>query len=59
MGFFYGKVNSSLFIYRANSLTVLLLVNIDDVIVAGDNYNFITQIIKKLGSEFAIKDLGN
>ena len=58
-GFYYSKVDSSLFIYRQNSLTILLFVYVDDISMTGNNDLFNSELIHKLSLEFSIKDLGS
>ena len=53
-----SKANSSFFIYETNTIIVLMLVYVDDVVITGNNNNFIYNLIHKLSTEFALKDLG-
>lgn len=58
LGFYCSKADSSLFIYHTTDVTAILLVYMDDVLLAANNDGFISQLIAQLGHEFAIKDLG-
>ncbi|PNY13707.1 putative copia-type protein, partial [Trifolium pratense] len=57
-GFICSKADSSLFILKTSSVTTLILIYVDDILVAGNNDLFITNLVQQLGREFAIKDLG-
>jgi histone deacetylase 1/2 len=58
-GFVGSKCDSSLFIYCHNSITVYLLVYVDDIIITGSSSTFVQNIIDKLHSTFALKQLGD
>lgn len=58
LGFYCSKADSSLFIFCTAQIIVVLLIYVDDVLLAGNNDNFIQNLIMQLGQEFAIKDLG-
>ena len=58
IGFTCSKAGSSLFIYKINTIIVLMLVYVDDVVIIGNNNDFINNLIHKLSTEFALKDLG-
>ena len=49
----------SLFILRKSSMVIILLIYVDDILVAGNDSSYIQQLITQLGTEFAIKDLGS
>lgn len=59
----YGFVNShsgtSLFIYHTPSVTLYLLVYMDDLIVIGNDTNFPNCFLHALAHRFSIKDLGD
>ena len=59
LGFYYGKIDSSLFILRKGQSIVLLLIYVDDIIVTGNDNNIISDLISTLSSEFSLKDLGS
>ena len=58
LSFYCSNANSSLFVYRQNSITMLLLVYVDDILVSENNDSFVSNLIHQLSVEFAIKDLG-
>ena len=58
IGFTCSKADSSLFIYKTNAIIVLMLVYVDDVVIIGNNNDFIDNLIHKLSTEFVLKDLG-
>ncbi|KAJ0850106.1 putative RNA-directed DNA polymerase [Helianthus annuus] len=58
LGFIGSKTDPSLFILKKPGTLVYVLVYVDDIIVTGNNPAAITDIISKLGTAFAVKDLG-
>jgi hypothetical protein len=56
--FHSSKSNSSLFIYRASSVTIFVLIYVDDIIITSSHPAAISQLISDLHSSFALKDLG-
>ncbi|XP_065632023.1 uncharacterized mitochondrial protein AtMg00810-like [Quercus suber] len=50
---------SSLFILRCEKLVVYLLVYVDDIVLTGNNPQFIDSLISQLSSSFELKDLGS
>ena len=48
----------SLFIYKAQSQTVYLLVYVDDIIIIGSSPQLIQHLTAKLNSTFSLKQLG-
>ena len=59
LGFYCGKADSSLFILHKGQSIFLLLIYVDDIIVTGNDNNFISDLINTLSSEFSLKDLGS
>ncbi|KAK9060122.1 hypothetical protein SSX86_020826 [Deinandra increscens subsp. villosa] len=57
-GFLCSKADPSLFIFKRDACILYLLVYVDDLILTGNNEAILSSFIKKLHSEFAIKDLG-
>ena len=47
-----------MFIYDLNGITTYFLIYIDDIVLTGNNTNFLDDFVKKLGIKFSIKDLG-
>ncbi|KAD3068636.1 hypothetical protein E3N88_36516 [Mikania micrantha] len=58
-GFSCSRADASLFVYNHKGCLIYLLVYVDDIIVTGNNDEFISSFVAKLHSEFAIKDLGS
>lgn len=50
--------DQSLFIFFENNVTTYFLVYVNDIMLTSSSKQFIAMIIKKLGSEFVLKDLG-
>lgn len=57
-GFSNSLADSSLLIYSKGKDLVYVLVYVDDILVTGNNTTLISDIVQKLGSDFALKDLG-
>lgn len=57
-GFMCSAADSSLFTYRVEGNTILLLLYVDDIILTSDNDVLLHHFIKSLGVQFAMKDLG-
>lgn len=56
-GFILSKCDASLYYYCHNDIIVLLLLYVDDVIITGNNYLFVVDLMSHLDSKFALKDL--
>ena len=56
LGFYCNKSDSSLFIYRTHDI-IIILIYMDDVLIAGNNNQSIVSLFVQLDHEFAIKDL--
>ena len=54
-----SKFDSSLFVFRQKEVLVVILVNVDDILVVGNNLKFIDHFIFYLNSLSTLKDLGN
>lgn len=59
IGFHCCHSDPSLFIFKQNSIMLLMLIYVDDIILTGTHGEFIEKLISRLGDEFAIKDFGN
>jgi hypothetical protein len=59
LGFCASKVDSSLFFYWDDKCTIYILVYVDDIIVVSSSAKFTNALVRKLGHEFALKDLGD
>ena len=58
MGFVASVADASLFILSHESVTVYLLLYVDDIIITGNNSTTISNIISQLSTAFELKDLG-
>jgi len=58
LGFNGSQVDSSLFLYHADSVHIFLLVYVDDIILTGNHEETMNVLIAKLKVDFAMKDLG-
>ena len=47
-----------MFIFKQGSLVVYLLVYVDDIVIIGNNPQFLSSLIAQLNSAFELKDLG-
>ena len=59
LGFHGSKSDTSLFIYKSPTMTMYVLIYVDDIIITCFVATAITDLISQIHSEFAIKDLGN
>lgn len=57
-GFVASKVDPSLFIRQVNQSITYVLVYVDDILITGNNSDFISLLKHQLNQEFALKDLG-
>ncbi|KAH9677458.1 retrovirus-related pol polyprotein from transposon RE1 [Citrus sinensis] len=57
-GFIASKSDTSLFIHHVGEDIVVILIYVDDILITGSNSKFVEGVINKLGTEFALKDLG-
>jgi len=58
-GFHYTKSDNSLFVKFHNSYTIFILIYVDDIVITRSSASHIQALIQKLGSFFALKDLGH
>ena len=58
-GFQNTKSDSSLFILTGTNHIIFLLIYVDDIIVTGNNHQFLETFIKQLNVAFSLKDLRN
>lgn len=56
--FIYSKCDPSLFIYTHNSQIIYMLDYVDDIIITGTSSTLVHDIITRLHSNFALKQLG-
>jgi hypothetical protein len=52
-----SKVDISLFYYRKGSITMFLLVYVDDIIIASSSSSVVSDLMHALQQDFALKDL--
>jgi len=58
LGFHNSKSDSSLFIYHCGSVICYMLVYVDDLVLTGNDSNFVQSLIKQLSDQFSLKDMG-
>jgi hypothetical protein len=58
LGFVEAKSNTSLFIFRCGTVTIYLLLYVDDIILTTSSATLLQQTIFVLKREFAMNDLG-
>ena len=58
LGFHGSRSNSSLFIYKTKSLTIYILIYVDDIIITSSHPVAIDDLLHSLTHDFAVKDLG-
>ena len=58
LGFHGSRSNSSLFIYKTKSLTMFILIYVDDIIITSSQPKAIDDLLLSLTHDFAVKDLG-
>ena len=58
-GFHASKCDPSLFLLHTGSLSIMVLVYVDDIIITGNSSAFISGLITQLNSDFSLKQLGN
>ncbi|RVW64180.1 Retrovirus-related Pol polyprotein from transposon RE2 [Vitis vinifera] len=59
LGFQNSKVDSSLFVYRHDSIVCYFLVYVDDLVITGNDKKFVAHVVTKLGDQFSLKDMGS
>jgi hypothetical protein len=58
LNFKSSKADSSLFLYKAYGITILVLIYVNDIIITSSHLRAIFQLIPDLHSSFTLKDLG-
>ena len=58
IGFCASPADGNLFILRHGSSIAFLLLYVDDIIITGNTSSFVSSLIKLLGVDFDLKDLG-
>jgi hypothetical protein len=59
MGFLPSQADVSLFHYRKGSVTMFLLVYVNNIIVASSSLAVVAALLHDLNDDFALKDLGS
>jgi hypothetical protein len=59
LGFSPSKTDISLFHYKKGSITMFLLIYVDDIIIASSSSDATVTLLHALQSDFALKDLGH
>ena len=59
LGFFNSNFDSSLFIYNRDDILFYVLVYVDDLILTGNNNQFLQNVVKSLGDKFSLKELSD
>ncbi|KAH9687366.1 retrovirus-related pol polyprotein from transposon RE1 [Citrus sinensis] len=58
-GFHTSRSNTSLFFQHKAGDIVVVLIYVDDILINGSNNKLVEEVIDRLGSVFALKDLGD
>jgi hypothetical protein len=58
LDFVSSKADTSLFIFDHHSVQVYMLVDVDDIVLAGSSATAVDRLIQTLSRAFPIKDLG-
>ena len=58
MGFVGSKSDTSLFLRQVRTDFFLVLIDVDYIIITGNDSRAVTRLIQELGREFSLKDLG-
>jgi hypothetical protein len=59
LGFKILKADNSLFYFRNHDVTMFILVYVDDIVITSSKPQAVTALLQNLGSDFALKDLGD
>lgn len=59
LGFVGSKADTSLFIFNSPSVTIYILIYVDDIIITASVKSAIDELLHNLRMEFAVKDLGD
>lgn len=58
LGFSPSQADASLFVLKQNSLTMYMLIYVDDIIIVSSSSVATDKLIQQLTVDFAVKDLG-
>jgi hypothetical protein len=59
LGFVPSKGDTSLIFFHSNSITMYILVYVDDIIIASSSLEAMNALLNKLEEDFALKDVGD
>jgi hypothetical protein len=59
LNFKISKADNSLFFLENSDVTIFILVYVDDIIITSSKPQMVTKLLKNLGEDFALKDLGS
>jgi hypothetical protein len=59
LGFTASTADSSLFIYKHNSIIAYLLLYVDDIVLTSNTLAYLDQLVTQLSTVFDLKDLGS
>lgn len=59
LGFLNTKSDTSLFVFHNGNTLAYCVIYVDDLILTGNNSEFVASIIYQLGHKFPLKDLGS
>jgi hypothetical protein len=59
LGFTPSKADTSLFFYSKGSITIFVLIYVDDIIVASSCHSATAALLRDLQKDFSLKDLGD
>ncbi|XP_071685509.1 uncharacterized protein [Lolium perenne] len=59
LGFIPSKGDTSLFLYNKASISIYVLIYVDDIIVTSSSEQAISALLRDLSANFALKDLGD
>jgi hypothetical protein len=59
LGLSSSKADASLFFYRKQSITIFMLVYVDEIIITSSSMQAVDAVLADLHMDFALKDLGS
>ena len=51
--------DASLFLYQTSHITCYFMVYVDDIVLTGNNLDFLDKSVTTLSVKFSVKDLGS
>jgi hypothetical protein len=58
LGFKASQLDTSLFLYKSASCTILVLIYVDDILITSSSSSAVRDLLSTLKQEFAVKDVG-